>query len=259
MDEGTVAIVLRDRAHDFGELVRSAPDPDRPVHRSDWSIREVAKHVMVISEAYAEYLGGDTTPVVDVHDLAATNAAAVDRTEEVDVGVIADRIETATDRFVERAGGRGAGATMQWHGWTTPVDAVRGILLGELVMHSQDVAGTLDRPWPVTREDATVILLGTSCVAGHFVDPERSRPDAEFEIRLRSGPAFVLRFEDGRMDWAEGRADDADCRVSADPVALMQVLYARRGQWPAILQGRLVAFGRKPWLALGLSSRFSGF
>jgi hypothetical protein len=61
------------------------------------------------------------------------------------------------------------------------------------------------------------------------------------------------------MRMEPGGAGDVDCRISADPVSLLEVLYGRESQWPAVLRGRLVAFGRKPWLAFGLSSRFSGF
>jgi uncharacterized protein (TIGR03083 family) len=259
VEAGSVAIVLHDRAREFGELVRTAPDPDQPVRGSDWTVREVATHVTVIAESYAEYLGGDATPVLDLHDLAATNAAALRNVGERHIGSLAGRIEAAVERFVELAAGHADDDTMQLHGYPTPVGAARGVLLGELVVHGQDVARTLGSPWQVAREDATVILQGTSRIAANFVDPERSRSDAAFEIRLRGGPSFVLRFAKGRMEPEDGRARDADCRISADPVALLQVLYALQSQWPAILRGQLVAFGRRPWLALGLAKRFSGF
>jgi hypothetical protein len=33
-------------------------------------------------------------------------------------------------------------------------------------------------------------------------------------------------------------------------------LYARESQWKQIATGRMLAWGRKPWLALTLTSRF---
>jgi hypothetical protein len=44
--------------------------------------------------------------------------------------------------------------------------------------------------------------------------------------------------------------------LSADPVAFLLLAYGRRGQWPLIAQGRLLSYGRKPWLALSLRSLF---
>jgi hypothetical protein len=44
--------------------------------------------------------------------------------------------------------------------------------------------------------------------------------------------------------------------ISADPAALLLVLYKRRSQWPAIARGKLLAWGRRPWLAFSLAGRF---
>ena len=37
-------------------------------------------------------------------------------------------------------------------------------------------------------------------------------------------------------------------RFSADPATLLLLLFGRIGQWPAILTGKLFAWGPKPWL-----------
>jgi len=39
----------------------------------------------------------------------------------------------------------------------------------------------------------------------------------------------------------------------------MFVVYHRRSQWGQIALGRLVAHGRKPWLALRFADLFGGF
>jgi hypothetical protein len=44
--------------------------------------------------------------------------------------------------------------------------------------------------------------------------------------------------------------------ISADPATVLLVLYRRVGLVPGILTGRLVAYGRRPWLALTQTSRF---
>jgi hypothetical protein len=56
-------------------------------------------------------------------------------------------------------------------------------------------------------------------------------------VTIRDGALTVTR-EDGPVD----------CHVSADPVALLLVAYGRRSQWGPIVTGKLVAWGRKPWL-----------
>jgi hypothetical protein len=54
---------------------------------------------------------------------------------------------------------------------------------------------------------------------------------------------------------AVGPPDGAvDRHVSADPVALLLVAYGRQTQWIPAVTGKLVAWGRKPWLGLRLVS-----
>lgn len=45
-----------------------------------------------------------------------------------------------------------------------------------------------------------------------------------------------------------------DCRVSVDPVAFLLLSFGRIGQWQPILQRKLVAWGRRPWLAAKIQS-----
>jgi hypothetical protein len=48
----------------------------------------------------------------------------------------------------------------------------------------------------------------------------------------------------------------ADCYLSADPWAVLLVLYGRSGPLKPGLTGRIVAWGRRPWLALTLPTLF---
>jgi hypothetical protein len=56
------------------------------------------------------------------------------------------------------------------------------------------------------------------------------------------------------VELASGQA--IDCHLWADPVALMLVVYGRIGQWGPIARGRLLAWGRKPWLGLKFKNLF---
>lgn len=50
----------------------------------------------------------------------------------------------------------------------------------------------------------------------------------------------------------------ADCWISADPVAFLLVGYGRTSQWSAILRGKLLGGGRKPWLAPAFGGLITG-
>jgi hypothetical protein len=66
----------------------------------------------------------------------------------------------------------------------------------------------------------------------------------------------VVRFNDGVAAVEPARGQTIDCHLSADPVDLMLVVYGRISQWGPIARGRLLAWGRKPWLGLRFKNLF---
>ena len=259
MDQSEARIALAASTRRFADLIRAAPNPEQQIVGSEWCVREVAAHVLLIAEAFERYLTGDTTPVIDITDLASSNPTAVATIQEANPVTLANSLKTAVDRYLELTRDRDLTDAMWWHGVETTVGAVYGIYLGELLMHGYDVARTIERAWPIDAADATIVLEGVTQIVHLFLDPVRSQHEASFELRLRTGPSFAFRFAGGTLRVDRGRARDADCRISADPAALLPVLYKRRSQWGAIARGQLVAFGRRPWLALRLKDRFDGF
>ena len=71
---------------------------------------------------------------------------------------------------------------------------------------------------------------------------------ATYEVRLRGGPSFQVRFDRGTATVGPPDPGAADCRLTVDPVTFLLVVYGRRSQWSGILRGQLRARGRRPWL-----------
>jgi hypothetical protein len=78
---------------------------------------------------------------------------------------------------------------------------------------------------------------------------------ATYELRIRGGTTHFWAFRDGRLSIVDDLRRP-DVVLSADPVACLLVFSGRRSQWPEILRGRMLAWGRRPWLALSLVKRF---
>jgi putative sterol carrier protein len=79
---------------------------------------------------------------------------------------------------------------------------------------------------------------------------------ASFDLRLRDkdSPRVRLTFDDGTLYVASGPAEPVDCHLSADPTAFLLVMYGRQGPLRPALTGKVVAWGRKPWLAFRMPS-----
>jgi hypothetical protein len=107
-----------------------------------------------------------------------------------------------------------------------------------------------------TVRDVAAHLVVNPILPG-WVRPERVKDlNASFELRLRGQATYVWAFREGRLHVNPRDLAPVDVHVSADPAALLLVLYARQPLWRHVATGRLLAWGRKPWLALTLTSRF---
>jgi len=89
-------------------------------------------------------------------------------------------------------------------------------------------------------------IVNPATAAGHT---------ATYELRIRGGTTHYWAFRDGRFSIVD-ELRRPDVVMSADPVACLLVFYGRRSQWPEIFRGRILAWGRRPWLALSFVKRF---
>ena len=144
---------------------------------------------------------------------------------------------------------------MTWHeGRPQAVSTVTAIALGEMLIHGLDVARSLGQPWPIDRRETRLVIAGMTRVLPRFVSKRnRGAAQAAYEIRVRGGDRFVCRFANGGLA-VEPPGGPVDCVISADPVAFLLVGYGRISQWGPITQGKMLAWGRKPWRSLRFKS-----
>ena len=137
-------------------------------------------------------------------------------------------------------------------------DIALGALLGELVVHGYDIAKALHRHWPIDPHHVALIIEGVKPILPGLLRPERVRGlNATFDIRLRKQTKDLWVFRDGRLRINPSvEPKSVDVHISGDPASVLLVYYRREPQWKQIATGRMLAWGRKPWLALTLTSRF---
>lgn len=244
------------------ELARRSPSGAR-VPDSEWTVGDVVAHLAAGVDAYARYLAGDATPLLDVSDipggsLRASNATVLARHAGRDPAALADQLTDRLAEVVTLSTGRPLESGVPWHGREEQLRTVLAVALGELLVHGLDLARATGAPWEIEPADARLVAGNIGDLLPLLVDPVTAGGlTATIEIRLRgSGPAeppIVFRFTDGRLAVGPGPAPRADVRISAAPVPFLLISYGRIGQWRPILTGQLVAWGRRPWIALRLT------
>jgi mycothiol maleylpyruvate isomerase-like protein len=246
---------LRDVVPSLVALVRSAPDPNL-ASVGTWTVSDVAAHLSHVFRLDTDAVAGRPLPeaIVTTAGMAEVNATMLAEDRERDPAVLADRIGTLAGEF-DDAASRSRAATVDWlQGARLPPSAVACHLLEECLTHGRDIAGVTGRPWPIQRHHALLAIEGAALplIAAlpptAFLNQEKAGSfRARFDLRLRGGGRTVLVFDRGSLTLDAASAHDVDAHISADPTALMLVFIGRHGIWEPLLEGKLAAWGRRPW------------
>lgn len=242
-------------------LLRSAQRPEAPA-LGDWDVTELALHLSHSVDIATAMVNGGGNLLDDIWQLGSMSGVMVRGEGRRPLVEVAERIDAGVAAFlasVERADDDGPCSWLV-RGARMPLSALTCQVLSELTVHGLDLARAEGVPWPIDRTHAALMVQGFLFPSLHalgrsVVDQEAAGTvRARFEVRLRGDGRAWLRFYDGDLTVEASPQGPVDCHVSADPEAFLLVSWGRSSQWPAIARGRLLAWGRKPWLGLRLRS-----
>lgn len=270
---GEVQAELRVAVDRVVALLRSGLDATAPSVGS-WDLGGVAMHLsqawVVVPGLAADDLAGLYEVLPDrvgvagrsvinhVSELAGVTARAVAADNERDLAVLADRIETRAAAFLATLDDEVATRQRPWlvDGIVVPLPVLMCHLLSETIVHGRDIAVAAGRPWEISRRTANLILDGfviptlTGLGAAAVNQSAAEGLTASFGLRLRGGHTYRVTIEQGDLTIEAPTGARVDCHLSADPVAFLLLAWGRTSQWSAIAHGDLIAWGRRPWLAL---------
>lgn len=229
----------------------------------EWTVGDAAAHVASETRSFARLASGEVTPedmwerfapgtegmasgqrmsVLNSNEIAAFDRSLLSTAGELVEEAVGDFLATTNDRTPDRLF-RGIEGDIA-------LPTVTCVVMFELLIHGDDLARGLGKRWIISPEEARLVLTGiSSLMPGQFDADAAGDMRATVFLRLRGGPAFALWVHDGRLDVVPDPVERVDCHVSADPVTFLLVSTGRRSQVGAVLRGKLMAWGRRPWLA----------
>lgn len=222
----------------------------RPADKSDWCTWQVLAHLVAVTEGYTEYASGRRTPIADVSNLPTESLRMIEGVGKAEPAALATRVQMAVQGFIKAAGGLQDEDVFFWHGLEIPARAAKGILLGELLVHGVDLARAHGEAWPISAADAVAVIEGVMAVAPAFVTPAAAGLTAIIRLKLRKGPGWLLRFDNGQLRVEADAKGPVDWTISADPVAFLLLSYGRDNQIRHVAAGRVAAWGRRPRVGL---------
>ena len=236
-------------------LLREVSDP-RATAVGYWTVGETATHLSHSFQVEAEMIAGKTKARLDSMELLDDfNQSRLREDPERDPAVAAERIEGLLEDFKTSAQATGDGP-FTWHGGIQiPVATGAAIMISECLVHGYDIAKAEGKPWEVPTEDAIIVFEGLSPMLPYYVNRELADGfSAVYELSMRGGSKVMWMFDDGALTIEPPDGRRVDCRISADPSAYLLVGYGRISQVKPILTGKIVAYGRKPWLGMRLAT-----
>ena len=257
LDKEEVTTAAERASGRFVGLLREVRRPDVAVC-GRWSTGDVAAHISGVLDWMIGMAGGEPSPVKDHRKISAASDEVLANEPERDPIALADRLEDQTTRFFSNVRRREGDPEITWHGGIRlPVSVLSSLVLGEALIHGFDIAKFERIPWEISKEDAVLLNAGGTHVIPYFVNEPYVRGlRVSYEIRLRGGERFRLMFSEGRLDVVLPDERKPDCVISIDPVTWQLVGYGRINPILPGLTGKMMAFGRKPWLALKLTKAF---
>ena len=222
-----------------------------------WSASDVAAHVATVLELNAGLARGTVLPVAAIEAIPDWSQSALEKVEDRRPQALADRIQAAVSELTDAASSRDGDPRVAWHnGLSTPISTLLALMVGEAMIHGYDIARAHRRRWHIPSAWAETTFRGVVQVVPLYFLPERSAGlHARFEMRLRGIETRALfTITDDELQISEPGGGRAHCYISGEPTALLLLLYGRTGPLRPALTGHVVAWGRRPWLAL----RFPG-
>ncbi|MFB7618809.1 maleylpyruvate isomerase family mycothiol-dependent enzyme [Kitasatospora sp. NPDC056181] len=246
-------------AEDIAALLRDRPDTGRPIPGAQWTVGEAAAHLALANELMAALAAGEQRTYGDgtPDSLAAANAASLAAFPERDATVLAEEIVRHARAFTEACAERPASAPVVTPLGPMDLATLASYLLTHMLGHGYDLAVALRRPHMVDRDRVGLTLPFLTTAMPWVVDARSAAGHtARYGLRVRGGARFTVTFRDGVAEVSPGLADRLDCTILTEPVTFLLLALGRCNPTAVLARGKVLAWGRKPWLALGFPLLF---
>jgi hypothetical protein len=234
------------------DSLRALDDSGRRVPGMSWTAGELGAHLVTSLGELTKAVGGRPCAydgAVTSDTVATVDQDLVSAYPERNLGVLAEQLteqQAAYAQVVEARPGTDLVPAVDPQG---SVNSITSIFVLDYHNHGSQVAA-LGPPWALDVVDVRgAVAALVPAIMNHDVAKTFK---GRFALRLRGADPLDLSFDRGRYSVGEP-LPRVDCHLVADPVAFLRLTAGEFiTQRHAVLTGKLLAYGRKPWLALGL-------
>ncbi|MEU8922004.1 maleylpyruvate isomerase family mycothiol-dependent enzyme [Kitasatospora sp. NPDC048545] len=225
---------------------------DTPIPGAEWTVAEAAAHLAMANELMAALAAGEERPYGDgtAGSLAAANEAALAARSERDPAALAEEIARQAHRFTSAAAPRTGTDPVRTPLGPMDLDTLAAYLLTHMLGHLYDIALALHRPHPIDRQRVALTLPFLRTAMPRVTNPHTTAGhNACYRLRVRGLDTFTVTFTDGTATVTQDPPRRPDCTILTGPVAFLLIALGRYTAIDALTRGKVLAWGRRPWLA----------
>lgn len=258
-DLGRMREAVEEVARRVADMVRELPHTAVPIPNSEWTVGEAAAHLVSTQGLFVEGLAGASSPYGDgsLDRFPSVNARLLAELPEREGPTLADRLVERTQSFLGTSVRYREQHAVDYHFGPMDLPTWTSYMLFHLLMHGCDIARAMRCPLPVEPGHCQLTIPFLKAVMPRVFDENAAgRLRACYDVRLRGGGRFAVMISGGSVVVDDLPSERVDCHISADPVAFFLLASGRASQWGLIARGKLLAWGRRPWLGLKFKKLF---
>ena len=231
------------------EAIRNAPGDVAPKGMR-WTCAEIAAHVYGSLVEAEKAVRGEPSVLDGMEISAELDELVLAQVPERDIIKLAELTEDQIAAFLLAARAQPADRATALP--RVSVHTAVGVLVLDHHLHGGQFAESAGTSWNGRPADLHSPLRA---VLPYVFDPAAAKDfRGSFALRLKGAEAVRYAIEAGQLELdPEGRID---CRITADAQTFLRLGLGIVSQLRASLTGKLIASGRKPWLALAVTRLF---
>jgi hypothetical protein len=246
----------------FASLITAAPYPGA-LATKHWTIADTAAHVASIAWQYTAMTRDEPLPAALAEAIGPTTVDTVSGYNDVtlrqfterDPHVLAARLRADIVTILRATEDSDPELPVPWLGESkVPLAGILAHLLNELLVHGREIARAARKAWDIPPRLAGLFfdLFLTGILrygVGRLLDNDEPPSDRRIAVELRSAHTVPVTIVLHRgVVSVEEPGGPTDVRLSYHPPTLDLVLFHRISQARAVLTGRIVVSGPRPWL-----------